>query len=495
MSVLATFQKATRSRVCGLALAMATLFGVSSAQSQTVSANFAGRNGATKPVPAGLFGVGGTGSTVRAQAPVNLLTTAGLNQTRFWISLTQVYATSTPNFAGIDSTLTIMRASGLHPLAVIYDTPRSLGSRSCSPPSNPWKWGQMAASVVAHVDRYFPGVLQDYEIWNEPELAASLCAGSETAQLNSYISMFAAAGSAMHAQARSDGETIRVGGPAISQLSQASTWIPALLRNSSTAPYVNFVSFHLYITGLTDIQKGMNWSQLYAITQSSTHGLAHYYHLIEPLVRAGHQPNAWSTPIYLTEYNDNWAYAVECCRNNPTYGPLWNSVAVADLLNTVYSGASAVPSKLNYFNSAGKYFCMIGQWDSAMDCNTSAQYPYPQFYAFKLFAASQYLDLQAGGHMAASVSPASTTSGLMATAFYTGKGDNVVVINPTSTAYGAVNVTFSNPGLAASEATVYLLNSSHSQITTEYVKLSPVSGGYSARVPVPAYSTMAVSLN
>lgn len=494
MSVLNSFSKTTRGHLCGLALAVATLFGASAAQSQTVWANFAGRSGATKPVPAGLFGIGGTGSTVRGQAPINLITTAGMNQTRFWIPLSQVYATSTPNFSAIDSTLTIMRASGLHPLAVIYDTPRSLGSKPCSPPSSPWKWGQMAASVVAHVDRDFPGVLQDYEIWNEPELASSLCAASETAQLNSYLSMFAAAGSAMHAQARSDGEKIRVGGPAISQLSRASTWIPALLHNSSTAPYVDFVSFHLYVTGLPDIQKGMNWSYLYSVTQSSTHGLAHYYHLVEPLVRAGHQPNPWSTPIYLTEYNDNWAYAVECCRNNPTYGPLWNSLAVADLLNTVYSGAYAVPSKLHYFNSAGKDFCIIGQWDSAMDCNTSAQYPYPQFFAYKLFASSQYLDLQAGGHMAASVSPASTTWGLTATAFYTGKGDNVVVINPTSTAYGAVNVTFSNPGLSASEATVYLLNSSHSQITTEYVKLSPVSGGYSARIAVPAYSTVAISL-
>ena len=494
MSVLTPLQKTTRACTCGLVLAVATLFIAFSAQSQTVSANFANRSGATKPVPAGLFGVGGTGSTVRNQAPVNLIATAGMNQTRFWIALSSVYATSTPNFSAIDSTLRIMQASGLHPIAVIYTPPSSLGPKTCSPPSNMSKWGQMAASVVAHVDRNFRGVLQDYEIWNEPELAASFCAANATAQLNSYVSMFAAASSAMHNQARIDGETIRVGGPVISQLSQASKWIPALLNNSSTAPYVNFVSFHLYVTGLTDIQHGMNWSTLYARTQSPTLGLAHYYKLIEPLVRAGHQSNAWSTPIYITEYNDNWAYAVECCRNNPTYGPLWNSLAVADLLNVVYTGSTAVPSKLNYFNSAGRDFCILGQWNSAMDCNTSAQYPYPQFFAFKLFASAQYLNLQAGGHMAASVSPASTTSGLSATAFYTSKGDNVVVVNPTSANYGAVTVTFSNPGLTAGAATVYLLNSSHSQITTESVTLTRISGGYSARVAVPAYSTVAVAL-
>src|ERR1700693_3123462 len=152
MSVLSTSHQTTRGRICALALAVATLFGASAAQSQTVSANFAGRSGATKQVPAGLFGIGGTGYTVRGQAPVNLITTAGLNQTRFWITLSQLYATSTPDFSFVDSTLTLMRASGLHPIAVIYGTPSSLGPRSCSPPSNMGKWGQMAASVVAHVD-------------------------------------------------------------------------------------------------------------------------------------------------------------------------------------------------------------------------------------------------------------------------------------------------------------------------------------------------------
>src|SRR5579859_4049512 len=133
MSVLTPLQKTTRGRICGLALAVTMLFSAFSAQSQTVSANFANRSGATKPVPAGLFGVGGTGSTVRNQAPVNLIATAGMNQTRFWISLAQVYATSTPNFSSVDSTMRIMQASGLHPLAVIYATPSSLGSRTCSP--------------------------------------------------------------------------------------------------------------------------------------------------------------------------------------------------------------------------------------------------------------------------------------------------------------------------------------------------------------------------
>jgi hypothetical protein len=478
-----------------LMLAVAFVGNAPAVQSQTVSANFGNRSGSTAVVPSGLFSVGGTGTTITDPGTINRLTTAGLSGTRFWINLRSIYATTTPNFNSLDETLETMKDAGLHPLGVLYETPPSLGPTACSPPSNIWKWGQMAASVVAHVDSKFPGLLQDYEIWNEPEFATSLCISNATTRLNTYIYMFAEAAAAMHKQAESDGETIRTGGPVISQLSLAPTWIPALLDNASAAPYVDFVSFHLYITGLPNIQAGMNWSQLYAITQSSTRGLAYYYKKLEPLVRKGHQPNAAATPIYITEYNNNWAFALDCCRNDPTYGPLWNSVAITDFLNVVYSGASEVPSNLSYFNSAGNYFCIMGQWNSSMNCNPSVLEPYPQFYAFKLFASSEYLGLQAGGHMAVSVSPASTTTGLGATAFYTNSADSVVVINPTSTSHSAVNVILANPGLPSeTTGTVYLLDRSNGQISSQSVSLKPVSGGYSATVEVPAYATVAVSV-
>lgn len=480
--------------VAGLAVIVALLGNATSGQSQTVTANFGSRSGSTPAVPSGLFAVGGTGVDVTAQGPVSTLTSAGLTGTRFWIPLQQIYATSTPNFSILDAQLKNMSAAGLHPIGVIYDTPPSLGSNPCDAPSNIATWGQMAASVVANVDQKYPGLLQEYEIWNEPELAASLCISDATTRLNTYVSMFAAAASAMHAQAKADGQTISTGGPVISQMSQASTWLPALLNNSSTAPYVGFVSFHLYITGQSNIDAGMGWSSLYAITQSSTQGLAHYYEMIQSLVRAGNQPNAASTPIYVTEYNDNWAYAVDCCRNNNTYAPLWNSLAVTDFLNTVYSGASAGPSRLAYFNAVGQYFCIMGAYDANMDCNTSQSYPYPQFYAFALFASPSYLNLQTGGHMAVSVSPASTTSGLSATAFYTSTADDVVIINPTTTSYSAVNVTLANPGITSATGTMYLLNNANAEIASQSVSLSSVSGGYSTTIAVPALSTVAVSL-
>jgi hypothetical protein len=352
----------------------------------------------------------------------------------------------------------------------------------------------MAASVVAYADQKYPGVLQDYEIWNEPELTGSLCISDDTTRLNTYVSMFASAASAMHAQATADGETIHTGGPVISQISRAPVWIPALLNNDSTAPYVDFVSFHLYPTGQVNIDAGMTWSDLYSITQSNTRGLAYVYKSIEPLVRAGHQPSPSSTPIYVSEYNDNWAHSGDCCRSNPTYSPLWNSLAITDFLNVVYSGASTVPSRLVYFNIMGKYFCMLGEWNANMDCSPLLKEPYPQFFAYALFASPDYLDLQAGGHMAVSVSPASTTSGLGATAFYTDTADSVVIINPTSTTYSAVNISLKNSGLPSATGEVYLLNSSHGRISSQSVALQSIAGGYSAEVEVPYYSTVALSV-
>jgi hypothetical protein len=473
-----------------LLLAVVSFYG----QAQTVTADFGGRSGLTAAVPAGVFAVGGMGDSLTNPRGIATLTSAGLTGTRFWIGLQQVYATSTPNFAVLDSELKIMSAAGVHPIAVIYDTPASLGGNQCGPPSSVSTWGAMAASVVAHADQNFPGLLQDYEIWNEAELDTSLCISDYNTRLNTYVSMYAAAASAMHAQAKADGQTIRTGGPAIVELNMAPYWLPEFLSNQSTAPYVDFVSFHLYVSGQNELSEGMDWPQLYGFTQSSTRGVAYYYQMIESLVRAGKQPNAATTPMYLTEYNDNWMFALDCCRNSPIYGPLWNSLTIVDLLNVVYSGASAGPSVIEYYDAADKYFCLLGHWDAQMDCDRSELIPYPQFYAFQLFASPEYLDLQAGAYMAAAVSPASTTSGLSATAFYTVGANAVVVVNPTSTAYRAVTVTFQNPGLTSVCGTTYLVDGLHGQIATGPVSFSSTSGRYTTTVAVPAYGTVAVSM-
>ncbi len=494
LPITPTFRQVLTRMGC-LLLFAAMLVCASISRAQTVSADFGGRTTSTPVVPTGIFAVNGVGSTLSDTGQINTLARAGLNGTRIWIEIDQVYATSTPNYSYVDRFLTTIQTAGLHPIAVINGTPPSLGASPCSAPSNVSQWAQMAAALVAHIDQKFPGVVQDYEIWNEPENPASLCVSDPTAALNTYVSIFQAAAPAMKAQAQADSQTIHIGGPVIADLTQASTWLPALLNNTSTAPYVDFVSFHLYLTGPTDIANGMQWPDLYSITQSSLGGVAYYYNLIESLVLAGTQPNAASTPIYVSEFNTNYAFAVDCCRNDPTYGPLWNSLAISDFLNVVYSGATAPPSRLAYFMSVGEYFCLLGQWDANMDCNdTGTITPYPQYYAFQLLASPSYLNLQAGGQMAAWVSPGSTKIGLNGTAFYTSGADNIVVVNPSSSPYNAVPVSFINPGITSATGTQYLLNSSNPQITTGSLTLSASGTTYNTTVNVPAYSTVAISL-
>src|SRR5208337_146793 len=239
----------------------------------------------------------------------------------------------------------------------------------------------------------------------------------------------------------------------------------------------------------------MNWSQLYSVTQSPTQGINFYYSQILSSVRSGLQPNASSTPVYVTEYNDNWAFEKDCCRNDPTFGPLWNAVAITDFLNSVYTGASSVPSRIYYYAaSEPPYFCIAGTWDSDMDCDRSQYDPYPQYYAYQLLATTDYLGLASGGYMAASVSSANPQAGLLVTAFFNSSQDTILIVNPTSTDLAGTSVTAENPGFNSAVATEYLLNQQNSTITPSALSLTSVSGGFAATVDVPSYSVVAVSL-
>src|SRR5215471_17236289 len=198
MFIRLLFPNAIKRACLSFVLTVTWLLSVSVAQSQTVSADFGYRSGATPVVPSGMLGVGGMGSTLSDQAAINRLADAGINETRFWIDLSQIYHKGKkPYFGAVDRTLGKLKSAGVHPIAVIHRTPSPYGYDWCKPPSDVKKWGQQAAEVVAHVDQKFPGVLQDYEIWNEPDLPTSLCVVDDAARLNAYVSMFASAASAM----------------------------------------------------------------------------------------------------------------------------------------------------------------------------------------------------------------------------------------------------------------------------------------------------------
>jgi PKD repeat protein len=442
-----------------------------------------------------------------SDAAVNLVPQAGFTEARRMAGIPVVYASPSPDWSSFDWAMTQAHNAGLHPLVTLTYTPDWLlpspnpcvgqGSLENAPPTDIQKWAQIAASYVAHLDNMFPGLVQDFEIWNEPELQTSFCVAdnADATRLATYLELYGAAAAAMRAQANADRVQISIGGPTMSRVSLIPEWLPALLSNPSTAPNVDFVSFHLYLTGLTQIAAGMNWNQLYSTTQSSTKGLAFDYSQVLSLTRQGSQPHASSTPIYVTEYNDNWAFAKDCCRNDPTFGPLWNAVAIADLLNSVYAGADALPGKIYYFaGSEAPYFCIVGRWDASMDCDPSQNNPYPQYYAFQLLAGQNYLGLTTGGYMAASVSSVGAATGTVTTAFFNASQNAIVIINPSSSDLSQVSVTAKNPGFTSAVGSEYLLNRQNPRIATMPLSLTTVSGGFAATVDVPAYSTLVVVL-
>ncbi len=479
---------------------------VTSAVAQTVTADFGSRSGKTHSIPPRVFGINGL--TTLDPNTLTEVVQAGITESRSMADIPVVYATSEPNWSSIDWDMQLMQSQGLHPLVTLMGTPAWLqpspdpcaaaGSPSYNaPPKNISEWAKIAASYVAHLDATFPGLVHEYEIWNEPELQQSFCVSNnlDATRLSTYLALYGAAAAAMRTQAKQDGAYIKIGGPTVSNFKLALEWIPALLLDPATYPNVDFISYHMYLTGPKQTNGQMNWEQLYAFTQSSTRGELLYYLEDLDLVRKGLQVNPRSTPIYVTEFNDNWVFAQDCCRNNPTYGPLWNSVAIVDFLNSVYAGANSVPTKLFYFaGSAPPYFCIAGTWNASMDCDPTSLNLYPQYYAYKLLASSTYLGLSEGGHMAESVSDANTQTGLLATAFYTSTQDSIVIVNPSGTAYSSVTVVASHPGYSSVSGKKYTLNKSNPKIASSSLTLKSVSGGFEGTISVPAYSTVAVTV-
>jgi len=473
------------------------------AQTTMVTADFGNRTNYAHPIPPRMFGT--NMASIQTSNTAALLAEAGMSEGRRIANIPVVYAKNTPDWTEFDWAMNQAKAASIHPVVVMTNTPSWLqpipnpcggaSPNQMAAPTSVSKWATIAASYVAHLNLTFPGLVKDYEIWNEPELQKSFCVADNTdgTRLKTYLALYAAAASAMQARARQDGVTIRIGGPTISRLALAPTWISGLLSNPQTAPYVDFVTFHFYPTGLKQIQEGMTWNSLYTRTQSDLDGLTFHYSRIASLVRNGSQPNPSNTPIYITEYNDNWSFTPDCCRNHSSYAPLWNATVVADLLNTAYTGAKA-PGKIYYYSGHMPPFCMFGMWNASMDCSNSTMDPYPQYYLYQLIASSGYLGLEAGGYMASSVTPATTQSGLMATAFYTANNDSLVIVNPTATHYTQTTVIVKNSGFGPTETSLYLLDSGHGQINTRSLNLANGTDGLSAIIDVPAHSTVALAI-
>src|SRR5205814_3278943 len=66
-----------------------------------------------------------------------------------------------------------------------------------------------------------------------------------------YRVIYAASAPLMEAQARADHVPIKIGGPTLAYYAHFDTWFPKFLNDPQIAPYVDFVTYHQYVTGQT----------------------------------------------------------------------------------------------------------------------------------------------------------------------------------------------------------------------------------------------------
>ncbi len=491
-----------------------------------IAADFSFRANTGHPIASNLVGLNGLNKISTNSQLLNYLGPSHINLVRVGVDMPTTFPTAASispqqqNWAPFDRLMAIIQAQGLQPILLISYSPSWLQPRNnpCTGASShtyptyiqngtdigPTEWGILAAQVVAHMDQKFPNVHPDYEIWNEPDGTTFLCVAAsdpnpDQTRLTEYKAIYAAAAPRMKQQAQQDHMLIRVGGPALAvPRTRAATWLPALLNDPSTAPYIDFVSYHYYHAG----QPGDTWDSLLTQTQDPINGVAGVFEHVASIVRNGKQPDAQSTPIIIDEYNTN-THLPDCCRNDRTFASLWNALFVADLLNTVnatgspYGPAQAPVGGLAYFAATepppGNEFCLFGIWDGAMDCAANGFIqPYPQYYAYQLLSDPHFLDITNHGFITAQ--PLVKAAGLVVSSFYTNTKDDVLIVNVSGTAYSALTLGFKNPGIVHSDAFVYTLNSANPQIATRALSLSAVIGGYVATISVPAYSTVAISL-
>ncbi len=479
---------AMRYKLFAFLLMTATAFG-------QVTADFGNRVGGTV-IPQTFLGTN-VGS-ISSASPLVILPAAGLNYARLFVSIAQDCTGSSGNPATDcswsipNAQLTLLAAAKLKVLINIEFSNTLLGAAPCSPPNNNSTWAGYVNAFLSQAAANFPGTVYAVELWNEPDNGTSnWCPGAGT-NLSTYESFIGSAGPAV----ATANPSLLVGGPALCCPGpNAATWIPGVI---GAWPGIQFVSWHLYLGAQT------SWANYLSAMQSTTAGIGFYDKTIDGLITGAGS----AAPSWLTEFNNNPNFALDCCRNDPTFGPLWNALALVDHLNAIATSGSARLNQANlYFTDQGTNscynsgcFCIAGQWDGAMDCQTppsgTAFQLYPQFNAYRLFGAPEYLNLATGGNLAASWSPGSTLASLSAAAFYTAKSDAVVIVNPTASPVATGLITFNNAGISNAVGTMYTLNGANTFIVPGTIALTVISGGYTTpSITIPANTTIALTLS
>jgi len=478
------------------------------ASKRTVSIDFQNQSNKQFPVPNDFVSTeqGSFGSQLAGA--MSMISEAGINLIRIDSGLASVYATKAPDWTSVDDQLAVLQANGMHAIVIIWGTPPWLTpepdlcvSRGSYPahsvPTDLNAWSQLAASFVAHVDQHFPGVVKYYEIWNEPDLEGFLCSlpvSTDETRMEAYANIYVAAARAMKAQAKADGAEIRIGGPAMSNILPTENLLAQFVGNPQASPYIDFISYHYYVEPAQ-----YNWGDpiigLLAKSLGAGFGFASGYNDVYQQVARGLRPSAELTPIMITEYNDSPDFGTNCCRNSPVYSPLFNSIAVSELLNSVYRGVPQVPATLSYFGARSYYssFCLLGTVGT--DCSWSGGRldAFPQYYAFQLISSPKYLGLSSGTYLIPS--RPSLPDGIIGSAFYNASSCSLLLINPTDKVYSQTEILFSNVAIPASRATMFLLNENNPNITISSLPLSHLSPQiYYATVDLPPNSVVGLKL-
>ena len=166
----------------------------------SINVDFGSRTNQKYPIRAGILGVNHVDG-LHNPTDEAMIAQAGVTLSRTYANLQTVYATQTPDWTKIDPLIANLSKVGMHVLLEIAYTPPWLqpnpnpcgAGNFAAAPTNDTTWGQLAASFVAHMDANFPGVVTDYEIWNEPNTADGLCVSSTSNKLNTYLAIYAAA--------------------------------------------------------------------------------------------------------------------------------------------------------------------------------------------------------------------------------------------------------------------------------------------------------------
>ena len=463
-----------------------------------ITANFNARSGGVViPAQMTCVNVNGLGAT----NPLADIVTGGVTCARVSANQLQgcpsVYTScSWSNILGI---LQLVAGAGFTSVIVnVVGTSPDLGSQGCSPPSSAANWATAIQSMIAAIQADSTNGVSSLhltlELGNEYDLGivngtypnTFWCPPTGHTVLGDYNTLIHTAGPQIAAAFPSLPILIGVLG---SPVANGAAWIntsTGILSSSgwATPPSQISVSYHAYLGDAA------NWAAQNAQDMGSS-GTAH---LLSTM-----QGYAGSVPVQVTETNTGSAFTgAFCCRNTPTYAPLWTSNMVISYLNS-----ATIPADVSYYadqgnSSATDLFCVEGLLDANMDCNSSSFQRYPQWYALNLFQNS--LNLNAGGNTATSVSPAISATGVSCAAFYTSSGGDVIVCtNPTTLSYGQSTFTFTGAGTLTGNATAYTMYNPTGSATTPTVNSTAIpfrhSGTtYAVTVGMPALSTVAIKI-